>query len=283
MKRNLLLALTIGILLASCGEEDKKETTYDIWGLNCPVKSIKVTTYEAKNKFGELTKNGIAEENNYFVAFNTAGKAESVSTFGKEGDLVAMEKYKYDSNGNLTEVSSYGHDGELLCQQLYEYEGTHEVRNINKYLWDDDVDTYEHTSEWDGEKMVSLTITHNGELESVTKYTKRDKSGNEWVEYDKNGDETGRGSTILDEAGFIKQIKYGEYCGEVERNEKSLPVHTKNARIMRNTMYSFGSAHENEVYYAEYEYDERGNWIKQTIYEGEMKKPVTISEREINY
>lgn len=283
MKRNLLLALSIGILLASCGEEDKKETTYDIWGLNCPVKSIKVTTYEAKNKFGELAKIGIAEENNYFVAFNTAGKAESVSTFGKEGDLVAMEKYKYDSNGNLTEVSSYGHDGELLCQELYEYEGTHGVRFINRSLWDDDVDTYEHTYEWEDEKMISRTTTHNGELESVTKYTKWDKSGNEWVEYDKNGDETGRGSTILDEAGFIKQIKYGEYCGEVERNEKSLPVHAKNTRIMRNTLFSFSTGDEDEVYYAEYEYDERGNWIKQTIYEGEMKKPVTISEREINY
>ena len=283
MKRNLLLALTIGILLASCGEEDKKETTYDIWGLNCPVKSIKVTTYEAKSKFGELTKNGIAEENNYFVAFNTAGKAESVSTFGKEGDLVAMEKYKYDSDGNLTEISLYDHDGELQSQQLYEYEGTHGVRYINKYLWDDDVDTYEHTSEWDGEKIVSLTTTHNGELQSVTKYTKWDKSGNEWVEYDKNGDETGRGSTILDEAGFIKQIKNGEYCGEVEYNEKNLPVCVKNARLLLNTRLSFSSEHQDEVYYAKYKYDQRGNWIKQTIYEGEMKKPVTISEREINY
>lgn len=283
MKRNLLLALTIGVLLSSCGGEGKNETKYDIWGLNCPVKSIKVTTYEAKNKFGEPAKIGIAEEDNYFVAFNTAGKAESVSTFGKEGDLVAMEKYKYDSDGNLTEISSYGHDGELLCQQLYEYEGKRVVRYINKYLWDDDVDIYEHTNEWDGEKIVSLTTTHNGELQSVTKYTKWDKSGNEWVGYDKNGDETGRGSTILDEAGFIKQIKNGEYCGEVERNDKSLPVHTKNARIMRNTMYNFSTGYEDEVYYAEYEYDQRGNWIKQTVYEGEMRKPVTISEREINY
>ena len=32
-----------------------------------------------------------------------------------------------------------------------------------------------------------------------------------------------------------------------------------------------------------YEYDKKGNWIKQIIYEGEVKEPVTISERTIVY
>lgn len=283
MKRNLLLALTIGVLLSSCGGEGKNETKYDIWGLNCPVKSIKVTTYEAKNKFGEPAKIGIAEKDNYFVAFNTAGKAESVSTFGKEGDLVAMEKYKYDSDGNLTEVSSYGHDGELLWQQLIEYEGKRVDRCINKHLWDDDVDIYEHTSEWDGEKMVSQTTTHNGELQSVTKYTKWDKSGNEWVGYDKNGDETSRGKAAYNRDGYITEYSVGDINSVVEYNEKGLPVYIKNAELLLNTMLSFGGSDDNKVYHIEYEYDQRGNWIKQTVYEGEMRKPVTISEREINY
>lgn len=73
------------------------------------------------------------------------------------------------------------------------------------------------------------------------------------------------------------------YKGEIRYNEKNLPVYVKGGDFYYNTGVVLVSMYENNVYYIEYEYDEKGNWIKQIVYEGEMKKPYTISDRTIVY
>ena len=280
MKRSLLLVLSIGLFLASCGGGGTKN---DPWGLNCPVKSIKVTTYNAKNKFGEIVKDKISDENNYTVAFNVDGNAETISYFDNEGELLSMSKYKYNSDGKLMELSSYDKDGDLIYQCIYEYEGERVIKNVSKYYWDETPNIYENTNEWNGERLICAKSTKNGELQSVAKYSKWDKSGAEWIEYGENGDETGRGKIAYDENGFIKTYNTETINAEIERNDKNLPVYIKGARSDSGTGIILSEEYKDEIFYIEYEYDERGNWIKQTIYEGEIKMPKTISERVITY
>ena len=57
-----------------------------------------------------------------------------------------------------------------------------------------------------------------------------------------------------------------------------------NAFLYRNTMVSW-YVEESPEYEIEYEYDNKGNWIKQIVYEcdGDFRNPVTISERELFY
>lgn len=280
MKRSLLLVLSIGLFLASCGGGGTKN---DPWGLNCPVKSIKVTTYNAKSKFGEVVKDKIAIGNNYIATFNASGDAETISYFDNEGELLSMSKYKYNSDGRLMELSSYDQEGDLDYQHIYEYEGERVIKYVSKYYWDDTTDIYEVTNEWNGEYLISVKSTRNGELQSVAKYSKWDKSGAEWIEYDGNGDEKGRGEIVYDENGYIKKYNTQTSNVEIERNDKNLPVYIKGARPDSGTGFILSEEYKENTFYIEYEYDERGNWIKQTIYEGEIKMPKTISEREITY
>ncbi len=280
MKRSLLLVLSIGLFLASCGGGGTKN---DPWGLNCPVKSIKVTTYNAKSKFGEIVKDKISDENNYTVAFNIDGDAETISNFDNEGELLSKSKYKYNSDRKLMELSRYDKDGDLIYQYIYEYEGERVIKLVSKYYWDETPNIYENTNEWNGERLICAKSIKNGELQSVAKYSKWDKSGAEWIEYDGNGDETGRGKIAYDENGFIKTYNTETINAEIERNDKNLPIYIKGARSDSGTGIILSEEYKDEIFYIEYEYDERGNWIKQTIYEGEIKMPKTISERVITY
>ena len=75
----------------------------------------------------------------------------------------------------------------------------------------------------------------------------------------------------------------GELHIIVEWNDKKLPIFLKNAHLSNNTIISLYSTGEENTYYVEYEYDKKGNWIKQVVYEGEIKTPLTISERVIQY
>ena len=131
---------------------------------------------------------------------------------------------------------------------------------------------------------IKEKITHlNGELSSIVKYSKYDKTGAEWTQYDKDGKEKGKGSSILNKDGKVSRYNINEKeFYEVNWNEKVLPSYLKNAELYNNSFISYDNGNES-ILYIEYEYDKKGNWIKQIIYEGEVKEPVTISERTIVY
>ena len=306
----LVFALSIAV---SCGtaEQKNKENDviydYELYGLNRPVKMVKVRTYEAMSKFGDVVKGELT--GGYNMSFNSVGNIEVWEDYDSYGDLDYVRKYKYNDNNLLVEKASYFRDGELfelykreydknnnwIKQVTYSGDGalldcfTHEyedgnlIRTVSKHYYDEEEHCTVYINKWNGDKLVETVCEYDGEYNSLVKYTHYDKKHYEWVEYDKNGEITAEGSLLLNDLGRLVKESYNDVYREVKWNEKNLPVYLYNVNLYNNTNISYPYGDDIPVYSVEYKYDKIGNWIEQIVYEGEIKKPVSISEREIIY
>ena len=306
----LVFALSIAV---SCGtaEQKNKENDviydYELYGLNRPVKMVKVRTYEAMSKFGDVVKGELTE--GYNMSFNSVGNIEVWEDYDSYGDLDYVRKYKYNDNNLLVEKASYFRDGELfrlykneydkdnnciktvtysgdgalLYYSTHEYEDGNLIRTVNKDYYDEEEHCLVYINKWNGDKLVETVCEYDGEYNSLVKYTHYDKKHYECVEYDKNGEITAEGSLLLNDLGRLVKESYNDVYREVKWNEKNLPVYLYNVNLYNNTNISYPYGDDIPVYYVEYKYDKIGNWIEQIVYEGKIKKPVSISEREIIY
>ncbi|MBR3977130.1 MAG: hypothetical protein IKJ95_04820 [Bacteroidaceae bacterium] len=282
MKQNLLFILIIGLCagLSSCGKEEYMD--YEVYGLNTPVKSVKVKTYKAISKFGEVTKGDMMREGNYRIEFNSAGNIETMKQFDENGELSELIKCKFKDDGvYMTEMCAYDKEDKEIYRIINEYDGDYVNKTTREHFFD--FDSTVHTTEFkrDGKWITEAKHYRNGELVSKVVYSKNDESGSEWIEYAADGSKETKGSIELDEWRLTKRCM-GDFCCTVEWNEKNLPVYVKNATLFNNTLIAF-TADEGSVFYAEYEYDKEGNWIKQIIYKGDNMKPYSISIRDIDY
>lgn len=269
------------ILLSSC--TNKQTYDYEYYGLNCPVKSVKVITYEAESKFGEIVKGDLEWHGHYLAIFSDVGNLESISNYDDDGELISVDKYKYDEDNKVTVISSYDNNGDLIDQIMYTYNEDLIESFTQKSYWNDKEEIREYKHKWHGEQLVETMIIENGELSTIIKYTSNSKNNSKWITYDKNGKEISRGDEAYNEYGQMVSRNEGELHIIVEWNDKKLPTFLKNAHLSNNTIISWYRTGEENTYYVEYEYDKKGNWIKQVVYEGEIKTPLTISERVIQY
>lgn len=263
---------------------DDKTYDYQLYGLNCPVQMVQVKAYKAESKFGDITKGALEWSGHYMVTFNSVGNLDTVKEFDYDGDLYSLERYKYNENGLLVESCTYDEDGDLEHRNDYEYnasgELTKQITTTSSY-WRDTptVTTVEFIRNESG--LAEERYTKNNRLLAVLKYHKNDTTGVEFTICDQKSDETTKGYTCLDEKGRVVEENYGDgvVC-KAQWNEKGLPVHTVNYTPYRNTHLMKS---ESEEYFIEYEYDQNGNWVKQTLYKGALKTPTTIYERVITY
>lgn len=269
------------ILLSSC--TNKQTYDYEYYGLNCPVKSVKVTTYEAESKFGEIVKGDLEWNGHYLAIFNDVGNLESISNYDDDGDLTRVEKYKYNEDNKVTVVASYNNDGDLDYQLMYTYNNDHIESFTQKSYWNDKEEIREYKHKWSEEQLIETMVIENGELSTVSKYTRDSKNSLKWITYDKDGKEISRGDEAYNEYGQLVSRNEGELHITIKWNDKKLPIFLKNAHLSNNTNISWYTTGEENTYHVEYEYDKKGNWIKQVVYEGEIKTPLTISERVIQY
>ena len=282
MKTAKILLMTLcSFVVLSCAKN--KTYSYQKYGLDCPVKSIKVTTYEASSKFGEVVKGDLKWNGHYLAEFNSIGNIITLTEYDNDGNLNRVANYKYNEDDNLTNISEYDEDGKLQFNTSFEYKGILLVK-VTTTFKDTTEEVYVNEIFHDGETIIKESTHHNGELRSVVKYNKNDKTGAEWVCYDKDGNEQSRGSSILNEDGKVTRCNLNDKdYYEVTWNEKGLPIYLKNAELYNSSYVSSYNYCDGSIFYIEYEYDNKGNWIKQTLFEGELKKPVTISERVIVY
>ena len=304
----LAVMLFVASFAMSCGssaenKKDKKKLSYEKYELNCPVKSIDVRTYEASSKFGEVIK-GEPTYGNYLAEFDKAGNLLMRTEYFSDGDMYLVRKFKYDEQNNQIEEISYSREGEqtslLQCEyndagQLIKYIRYDEDGNVDffgeseyedEYLvksrsvrYDEDGATDEE--EWvfnrDGKMLLESSLYMNGKLENVYKFSKFEENCVvEGVKYDADGvklsefyeESDGHGIKLIKSHDFIDDSE-SEY--RVKRNDRGHMVYIYNSK-----------AEHKETYY-EYEYDSKGNWTKKVKFEGVMKKPVEIIEREIKY
>lgn len=304
MEKKLLLIFGFVLILCSCNKQNINDYNYKSQGLNRNVKSIKVTTYEAKNKFGEITKCDFEEE--YLMEFNSSGNITSITFYDENGELEDVIKYKYDNNNQLIEYSEYDYNGELNFGYELEYENDLLKKQTIKLPYNNKTQTtvFEHNGEYTLEERFFI----NDILTSTSEYTRYDDNGKEWVTYDKEGAYESKGicefnrakqitlQIVYDKNGEIKSKITNEYNNagcitkhcindnicQIERNDKNLPVSIIGGELYLSSNF-FITYENDDLYIIEYEYDKKGNWIKQFVYKGDNKEPYTISERIINY
>ena len=297
--------------LAACGNSSNsgnsskmkaEEYSYKAMELNCPVKSIDVRTYEASCEFGEVIK-GELTYGNYLeldkagnvirmTEYNSTGDVDLVRMFkydeqnntieemlySREGELEGLQKTEYNDAGKVVKSFTYAEDGSIERSEEYEYEDEYCVRS--RYVkYDENVATIEE--EWvakrDGERILETTMYRNGKLEEVHKFSKYEYNVlAECVIYDADGvklwefyqENDGHGIELHKSHDFTDNSET-EY--RVKRNDRG------------HRVYIYDSQVEHKETYYEYEYDSKGNWTKKVMFEGVMKKPVEIIEREIKY
>lgn len=286
----VLLVLSF-LFIIGCSTQTYTDTqmyAYKGFGLNCNVKSVKVLTYDAKYKFGEITKMELSEassENlycvdNYIAEFGDNGICKTITRFEIDGEIEEKEIIKvkddlvteitvFDSDGDISNTLSFTWDeGNISTVSIADHRGVIYQRIEDNY---NDGLVSEQRYYWDDT------------LKKVTKYT-WDGTVCNFVEYDGNGDESNRGYSSYSKEKRWLGTKSQNQNVEVTYNSKGLPETCHNAIYDSSSdSFRFNDSDKDLFVTYEYEYDSKGNWIKRIMFLGEGKRPYQISEREITY
>jgi hypothetical protein len=185
-------------------------------------------------------------------------------------------KYVYDSKGNLVESYTIDENGTINDSLKYDYNRrgicTEITRFTGRKLSGREIPVLE------GGKVTGVkTLDENGKIESILKYT---YSGNE-ISEERTFNGNGEIVSVVQ-----KEFLNGQVVSQTEKDNSSNVVSV--SRFKRNAGNDvveclFQVTKENQEYKFtyEYEYDNAGNWIKQTkLYDGQI---VNIVIRNIEY
>lgn len=303
----LISILCVTLFFNSC--KNSKKSDCERYGLNTNVKSVSVKSYYAESKFGEIVKGDLDIIGHYLVLFDDKGYLTSISDFIKGEKLIQKIVFAYDDENRLIKETFYNKDGDVSHLEEWVYEGKYLMQE--KYISDKYVGVREYKR--DGEKIYEYTDYDNGERLLIAKFLESSSRRAIYVIYDSLGNELEMVNKEYNEDGrLLKKIVNGEskadttiwaynnsgelikmttsnYSGEINYNENNLPTYIKGGMVGTSMVdrYKeepfFLDSFKDDEYYIEYEYDDKGNWIKKILYEGDMKKPYRIVERVIVY
>lgn len=244
MKKILFITF---IAFLGCQKQTNKNDLSEI-NISQNVSSIKTTSYNVQEKFGEILKSNFLSSHEVF--FNSAGKIER--TIFKTNLDSEVEINFYDKNGfkirqnskssnNNTYVTIYKYEKGLNIEQN-KFDSLKNLYTKTKFLYDDDGNLVEEFL-FDGDDGSTLHSTRY-------KYDEDNHLIDE-LNVDKNGKKI-----------FHKTMTYDEHGNEI-----SSTVEDNNGIIS-----NFSNV---------YTYDQNENWIKKIVYR-ENNLSIYL-EREINY
>ncbi len=257
-----------------------KETRYDANGVkrSC-TEYFENTTHENKYFSGKERR---------FESYNSDGSLSGIMEYNRNGDVVKSEQYmsgklygieekEYDESGNLIKSSSYDADRKFTGYSVYGYNESGKRIKISKYDGSGALTGYTEIKR-NGDYILSETV-YDGDgnkteyteyLENTSDYTKYSRkkryekyeSGKlaELKEYNENGEITkqisydGEGNKKLYEEYVTLKVKHNGHEGTT--------TVTKTREIYNNAKLESRT---------EYEYDENGNRIKTSEYDGDGK------------
>lgn len=119
MKSNTIILLLV-TLFVTIGCSNDKEYNYGIEYMHGNVKSVDLSVFKAKAKFGEALEDEWFGSLSY--SFNTNHQIEQLKYYDDElkGSLLDVLKFKYDNYNNLQTINFYDSEGDL--------EGVHECQ-----------------------------------------------------------------------------------------------------------------------------------------------------------
>lgn len=175
--------------------------------------------------------------------------------------------YTYNEKGNLTELKKLDEDGNIVHISRYSYNRQGVCTGIDNYLTGDKPAGKELNT-LRGKKVTEVKVVdEGGDTESVYKY-----------EY--SGSDLTVGKTFNKSGDLLSSFQNAYVNGQLEtRTEKNILLDiTTVTQYKRNeandiSEYTVTNSNENTgyVFKLEYEYDDKGNWTKQTqYYNGEI-------------
>jgi len=187
---------------------------------------------------------------------------KSKYVYDAKGNL--LESYTIDENGRINDSSKYIYNRRSVCSEIIKYTG--------KKLAGKEVPVI------DGERVTGvITYDENGKIESILKYAY-------------SGDEISEEKTLKSDGEVVSIVRNefinGQLVSQTEKDNNGNVISiSKFKRNINNDviecLVTVTKESKNYGFTYEYEYDNAGNWIKQTkFYNGQI---VNIVIRNIEY
>ena len=189
MKKIILATLSV-LYLVSYGQSKKKNDLTEE-NLKGKVKSIKETTYEAVDKFGQIEKGNVFYDrfsllfnSPFTIIYNEKGNKIEKNYYNSDGSLKSKTTYKYDKKGNNIEENTYDSDSRLNFKATYKYNEKGNIIEKNYYDSDGRLNfkaTYKYDKK--GNNIEYNICYSDGSLDKTTyKYKYEYDKNNNWTQ-----------------------------------------------------------------------------------------------------
>ena len=274
--RDLFYGMIVVMAICSCGKQQNDLTWQEASG---NVKSIRTTGYEATEKFGEISEGDVlyGTDVNSLIEFNKDGYITEISNFNHSGNLSQKSVYVYNGDGKVTKINKYDGDGDEIGRIVYTYNDNKKVTKIVDYDKSGKVN-YTQKMEWDGDKVTKNQFINEY---SEGKYNMNEYKGStliKSVEYDKDGKHTGVYTEYENEK--MTKIVTKDFTISLTYNDKGHCVSIVNGQLFTTNSCYWAKG---ESYTYDYEYDEKGNWVRRIERKKASQKATRIFVREIEY
>jgi len=208
-----------------------------------------------------------------------AGRPLETVVLDADDELTGETVYRYDDQNRLTEEVTVDADGTETRRVTYERDGAGNVVRQVQYADGAVRRTIENDYDADGGLIEQRRYDEEGRLYEVETYTVPDLE-HDYVRYDEEGEVQATGSVVESEAGTLSIVQLGP-DGEVAESY-AFAYDENGLQIERRDVYG---GDETSAYRYQYEFDERGSWIRQVTTEdlGNGVETYEIRERVIAY
>lgn len=284
--RNLFIRAFGAILfICSCTSMNKsKENDIIELGLFGNVKSLKEYSYKAIVSFGQMEKGKRERESGLkdkIIEFNRSGYIIEEYSYEPNDLLEKKIIFKYDGKHNKIEVNSYNFESKLIFKWIYEYNDKGFL--TNRICFKPDGSQYwKQSFNYDamGNLIEEIWYTPEGVQNWKLTYG-YDNQGNkiEEINYDEKGSLYEKQTYSYDEKG--NKIEANNYDSDLSLSWKQTFLYDDKRNIVEKNWYNFEGSVFNIKTTFEYEYDEKGNWIRRI--DSFNGIPEYILEREFEY
>ncbi|MFL9845110.1 RHS repeat domain-containing protein [Flavobacterium rhizosphaerae] len=206
-----------------------------------------------------------------------SGRMTEKNTFNRQNNPTDKIKYTYDNQGNLVKEEQYLNSEYVQVKTVYKYDEANKKIVESQYSKDSLV--YNMSYKYDGDNVIEKKATApDGTIQYSQEFT-YDNKGNVLTQtiYDSFDNSTLTDTYVYDDAG--NKAKWS-----VEKNGKKeadvfYEYDKEKNMTSAKALNGEGASIENRKY--TFEYDDKGNWVKKTIFIGET--PKFVIKRDIVY
>uniref|UniRef100_UPI0040290578 hypothetical protein n=1 Tax=Candidatus Cryptobacteroides bacterium TaxID=3085639 RepID=UPI0040290578 len=276
MKSNTIIPLLV-TLFATIGCSNNKEYNYGIEYMHGNVKSVDLSVFEAKSKFGEVIEDEYIY--NEFYSFNAHHQIEQIRMIEDElkDSPSLVLKFKYGKDNNLHTLNVYNSDGEIDRINEFQYSNG-KIKKCDSYeCYNDERDKYGTLNfSYSQNQMIVEMIYDHDKYTYIIDYN--DKGRTIRITLKGNGSNKNR-------AIKIERDKDENILKTTNIREELISLDHVQLLLVLTMEPSLGLEYieAENIYLYEYEFDEHHNWIKRIVYENDKEHPQYIYKRSIEY